>query len=125
MSDNQSTASLDDEDLAALDAEEDALRDTVADAEAVQRYKDRLQAQYGEYGQWVAAWDITHEGALSFAKGHPVPAGLVGDEGRVVASVHRCHHPDNQRCELFNTVEAWSEPGAVVRPANFVEPANG
>lgn len=81
----------------------------------------RLRAQYGEYGQWVAAYDLQHEGALAYAAGHPVPASLVDGQGRVVTSMHRCHHPEGVRCDRFNTPDEWSEPGAARRPSGFQE----
>lgn len=104
----------------AVEADEPSTVDeTTVDTEAAVRYQEHLQAQYGEYGQWVAAHDIHHEGALAFAAGHPIPAAQVDGQGRVVVSMHRCHHPGDQRCDKFNTAEAWSEPGAAIRPAGW------
>lgn len=94
-----------------------------ADEAAAVRYQERLQAQYGEYGQWVAGQDIYHEGALAYAAGHPIPAALVDADRRVVTSMHRCHHgaTGDQRCDRFNTADEWSEPGLAVRPVGWTE----
>lgn len=83
----------------------------------------RRRVQYGEYGQWVAAYDIRGDnGALMFAAGHPVPVDQVDDESRaVIIARHRCHHTPDVRCDEFNAPELWSEPDAVVRPAGFEE----
>lgn len=96
--------------------------DRVAEGEARETARHRLQLQYGEYGQWIARFDLHDDsGALQFAAGHPIPAEMVDEQGRVVTARHRCHHTPDVRCELFNTPEGWSEPGAAVRPPNFQE----
>lgn len=82
----------------------------------------RRRVQYGEYGQWIAAYDIrTTTNSLAYTQGHPVPLDNVDNDGRVVIDRHYCDHPDGQRCELFNQPTAWSEAGAAVRPPNFQE----
>lgn len=86
---------------------------------AAQTVQERAAVQADEYGQWIAAYDIQHEGALAFAAGHPIPASSVDGDGRVVTSMHRCHHTDNARCDRFNQADEWSEPGAAVRPAGY------
>jgi hypothetical protein len=93
-----------------------------ARATALQRRK----VQYGEYGQWVAAYDLHDDGgAMMFAAGHPVPVDQVDEETRaVVLARHRCHHTPDVRCELFNTPEMWSGEGAAVRPVGWTDPAD-
>jgi hypothetical protein len=70
-------------------------------AAIVERYRHRLQVQYGEYAQWVAAQDITVGGALAFAPGHPVP----------VAHVERFGY-DKMNPPLVRRPDGWSEPGS-------------
>jgi hypothetical protein len=82
-----------------VDEQQDQSRDDEL-AAAIESYKHRLQMQYGEYGQWVAAVDIpAPDGgtALAFGVGHPVP----------VAHVERY---------------GYESLGYVKRPDNFVEP---
>jgi hypothetical protein len=93
-----------------------------ARATALQRRK----LQYGEYGQWVAKYDLHDDGgALAFATGHPIPVDRVDEEtGAVILARHRCHHTPDVRCEQFNAPELWSEDGAAVRPDGWVDPAD-
>lgn len=100
------------DDVAAADARAKSARETAM---------HRRKVQYGEYGQWVAAYDLRDDGgALMFAAGHPVPVDQVDEQTRaVVLARHRCHHTPDVRCERFNEPELWSEGDAVVRPAGF------
>lgn len=95
--------------------------------QARQTAMHRRRVQHGEYGQWVAAYDIRDDGnALMFSAGHPVPVDQVDEDTRsVVIARHRCHHTPDVRCEKFNQPEAWTEPGAVVRPAGFEDEDEG
>lgn len=76
----------------------------------------RRRVQHGEYGQYIAAYDIrtADTNTLAFAAGHPVPVDLVDNDGRVVTARHYCNHPDGLRCGKFNAATAWTEPGAAV-----------
>jgi len=108
--------------------------DEAGDAEALAEARrahetalHRRRVQYGEYGQWVAAYDITApNGTLAYAAGHPVPVAAVDEQtGAVVTERHSCHHVPDVRCDQFNQPVAWTEAGAVVRPVGYVEPAEG